>query len=643
MASISAAAGSRSAPKRIVQKISDGRHAALAVLLVLEQGNQVQAVLDKYLRTASLKPQDRALCTELVYGFLRAEIRIEHLLLGLLRNPQKLPREMYLALGLAVYALLFLERIPPHATVDWTVGHVRSRFGEALSRVANGALRTFVRLGDAPKQQAYYAREGAGPAAAVYAEALFYSLPAWVVKLWGVAYGAEARVALCQRALRAPYTGVRVNALSPHAAEVYTALVTAKSTARSVDTAVAVEHSGQPVGFSGVAFAAGQSPRSVANAPLSYWQQQGDISFQSSGSQCVMQALNPQSWPGPIWDICAGQGGKTAILLEQGLNVALCTDVHVDRLKSFTGNIRRFASAFLPLPAGDDGPDVADGAADVTEYTSAMPHAMSADTAAGSDDTAAENAENPEACALAGIALPPFASVLAGAQKRAACAAHERQQALAVLKTVETALGAEVSLFDYPPLQKPARTVSASAHDSHDSSDDYDEYDAMSEPDEAEYDNYDCEELEVEACAGLDATFSAAAVAASKDLGLPLVALMDACTAPPNSWAGTICIDAPCSGLGILSRRPDIRRHRSADSLPEVIALQARMIDAAWQALQVGGGLVYMTCTLNPAENEGQIQRLLTKYPQARLVHQWQTEHQHPWLEGMFGAYCIKE
>lgn len=59
-----------------------------------------------------------------------------------LKNPDKLPQEMRLALICGLYELCAL-RIPAHATVNWTVRHIRNRFGEGLAGVANGVLRAF--------------------------------------------------------------------------------------------------------------------------------------------------------------------------------------------------------------------------------------------------------------------------------------------------------------------------------------------------------------------------------------------------------------------------------------------------------------------------------------------------------------------
>lgn len=546
------------------KSVSDGRAAALEVLLLLEKGVQVQAALDTYLRGASLKAQDRALCTELVYGFLRAEIRINHILHSLLRNPRKLPREMFLAMALALYALLFLERIPVHATVDWTVGHVRRRFGQAVSRVANGALRAFVRQGEEPQQPGYYLpaearnislESPAYTAALLQRDALFYSVPLWIVQLWYKAYGPEDCATLLRRSQVAPYSCVRVNARSAQAGLLREALLAPASPCHGENAAEASQggktspplsasqnphspaHSrlqGEAVGPWGIAFAPGSSPRSVANAPLSYWQQQGDISFQSAGSQSAMNALDPHTWPQPIWDMCAGQGGKSGLLLEQGVDVALSSDVHLQRLESFTGNIQRITSAF------------------------ASPLAETSSPAVVRD----------------------------------------------LLQAVQRSAGESPHCLPYIPPKN-----SRKMHDFVDDEDGDDSDDACPSPNASPH-------------------------------FLPIVALLDGSYAPAQSWPGTILVDAPCSGLGVLSRRPDIRRRQQ--NLDEIVRLQAQLLESAWQALRVGGALVYMTCTLNPAENENQIAALQKKYPHVSLVRQWQTTHSHPWLEGMYAALCVK-
>jgi 16S rRNA (cytosine967-C5)-methyltransferase len=65
-----------------------------------------------------------------------------------------------------------------------------------------------------------------------------------------------------------------------------------------------------------------------------------------------------------------------------------------------------------------------------------------------------------------------------------------------------------------------------------------------------------------------------------------------------------VLVDAPCSGLGILRRDPDIRWRRQEGDLPLLAATQLRMLGAAADAVAPGGRLIYATCSSEPEENE---------------------------------------
>ena len=71
-----------------------------------------------------------------------------------------------------------------------------------------------------------------------------------------------------------------------------------------------------------------------------------------------------------------------------------------------------------------------------------------------------------------------------------------------------------------------------------------------------------------------------------------------------------VLVDPPCSDLGTLRSRPDARWRKTPAQVAELAALQARILDAAVEALRPGGRLVYSTCTISPRENELQIEAL---------------------------------
>ena len=88
----------------------------------------------------------------------------------------------------------------------------------------------------------------------------------------------------------------------------------------------------------------------------------------------------------------------------------------------------------------------------------------------------------------------------------------------------------------------------------------------------------------------------------------------DAATGMPLPLADRILCDVPCSGLGILSRKPEIRSKE--DLLPaDLPQLQYQILCHSAERLASGGTLVYSTCTLHPAENGDNVRRFLEEHP----------------------------
>lgn len=75
-----------------------------------------------------------------------------------------------------------------------------------------------------------------------------------------------------------------------------------------------------------------------------------------------------------------------------------------------------------------------------------------------------------------------------------------------------------------------------------------------------------------------------------------------------------VLLDAPCSGLGIMRSKPDIKLHHTLQDVMELAELQRKMLMVAAEAVKPGGTLVYSTCTLNKKENDEQVEWFLKKY-----------------------------
>ena len=433
----------------------DGRDLAVRALASMDGGMPVQAAVDAVLGACTLPVRERRLCAELVYGCARERIRCDFLLGRLLRQPGRLPRPMLHSLAIAVHSLLFQERIPAHAAVSSSVAQIRALYGERLARVANGVLRSLQRLGQAPFEQAWYAEPSDPQNLRQWRAACrFWSMPESIADIWRDAYGEETALALLRRSFRRPWTGVRINARHSRAASLRHALA----------AAVPAEER-MLLGTSGLAVAPGALPEEVLGAPLAQWREAGALEFQSAGSQLVLAELGLLRWELPVWDACAGVGGKTRALAEAGVPVRLATDNSAARL---------------------------------------------------------------------------------------------------------------------------ARLTAAAA-----------------------------------ACSGA-----------------PCIARADATQPPVRNWGGHILVDAPCSGLGVLARRPDIRfpGRRSGAVMRAYPALQGRILSTLAARLEPSRELAYLTCTLNPAENEHVVGALLKNDVRLELVRSWTTPMDHPWLEGMYGA-----
>lgn len=77
----------------------------------------------------------------------------------------------------------------------------------------------------------------------------------------------------------------------------------------------------------------------------------------------------------------------------------------------------------------------------------------------------------------------------------------------------------------------------------------------------------------------------------------------------------TVLADVPCSGLGVIGKKPDIKYHVKKRSLEEIIVLQKEILKNAVSYVKPGGILMYSTCTINPAENEKMVEWLCKNYP----------------------------
>ena len=99
-----------------------------------------------------------------------------------------------------------------------------------------------------------------------------------------------------------------------------------------------------------------------------------------------------------------------------------------------------------------------------------------------------------------------------------------------------------------------------------------------------------------------------------------------------------VLVDPPCSGLGTLQSRPDLRWHARPEAIVELAALQARILAAGAQALAPGGSLVYSVCTISRAESEGVLDGFLRDHGDFTVERRLQLLPHRDGTDGFFIA-----
>lgn len=79
--------------------------------------------------------------------------------------------------------------------------------------------------------------------------------------------------------------------------------------------------------------------------------------------------------------------------------------------------------------------------------------------------------------------------------------------------------------------------------------------------------------------------------------------------------ADILLADLPCSGLGVIGRKADIRYKMTDARQKELVKIQRKILDTVWQYVKVGGTLVYSTCTIASEENQDNVTWFLQNYP----------------------------
>ena len=98
-----------------------------------------------------------------------------------------------------------------------------------------------------------------------------------------------------------------------------------------------------------------------------------------------------------------------------------------------------------------------------------------------------------------------------------------------------------------------------------------------------------------------------------------------------------ILLDAPCSGLGVIRRHPEIALHRSPENLKELANQQLKLLTNLWPILKIQGILLYATCSIAPTENDEVIEQFLSQHADAKISPLCLSHPDHNGLQTRYG------
>jgi 16S rRNA (cytosine967-C5)-methyltransferase len=282
------------------------------------------SALSRAVGAGPIDPRDRRLAAELVYGVLRHQSRLDRAL-GAYADLRKTPRAVVIALRVAAYQLLLLDRVPAHAAVDDAVDAAKKAGGDKLAGFANAVLRRLAAAGEPPVP--------AGDRRLRLEIA--HSMPRWIIDLVAAQVPdgeLDAAIAALSGTEATPPLWLRANLRR----------TTRDALAASIEGATPSPYA-----------AAALDARGLADPEAAPAIKDGLASVQDLAAQVIGYACAPA--PGMrILDACAGHGGKATHLAELADDRAPidAADTSADKLARLVTSAKRLGlTSIRTLPA----------------------------------------------------------------------------------------------------------------------------------------------------------------------------------------------------------------------------------------------------------------------------------------------------
>lgn len=278
-----------------MNKMANARKvAALALGKIFTEGAYSNIAVNSFLKETDLTPTDKAFTTALIYGVLDRKITLDYVISSFIKTPiKKLSPFTLNTLRVALYQIMFMDKIPDSAAVNEAVKLIKKSKESRNSGFVNAVLRNILRS------------DGLLPQGdSIDDLSVIYSCPRAIIESFIKDYGKESTISLLEEALKPALLTVRVNTLK----------ISVEDFAQDIGDATPIIPNGAVNINKGI---------DVSKSPLYL---DGKFFVQDTASQTAVSVLGPKSGD-KVLDMCAAPGGKSfsmAILMENKGKIISC-------------------------------------------------------------------------------------------------------------------------------------------------------------------------------------------------------------------------------------------------------------------------------------------------------------------------------